>query len=91
MSYGSTSISTTATEIIPANSQRMSVIIYNYGDEKVYVGADNSITPYHGLELDKCSSLSEDNTGTKMYTGAYYGITTVSTASVLYWERTEVR
>jgi hypothetical protein len=87
MAYGYISVGTAATLILDANPQRLSVIIINSGSDRVHIAQDDSITtasPY----LMVNGSLSEDNGGTKMYCGPYYGITTGGDATVYYWERT---
>lgn len=87
MAYGYVSVGTAATLILADNPQRLSLIIINSGSNRVHIAQDASITtasPY----LLQDGSLTEDNGGTKMYCGPFYGITTAGTSVVYYWERT---
>ena len=80
-------ISSTATKIVSANEKRISIIISNLGDQTVYIGKDNTITASEEPFLSKNGSFCEDNSGGRMWKGDIYGITTTSTADMVYWER----
>lgn len=88
MSYATITVdSNTAIEVIPANPQRHSLLIVNMGAGVVYVADNSSVTTATGFALTSGSNLSEDSGGTKLYTGAYFGISNTQ-ATVRYWERT---
>ena len=81
------SVGTAATLIVEANTKRQSIVLVNSGPSVCHIGQTNAVTtddPY--LVLD--GTLEEDNGGTRMYMGPYYGIAPSATASVGYWERT---
>lgn len=87
MAYGYVAVGGSANLILNANPQRLSVIIINGGSDRLHLAQDADLTtaaPY----LMPNGSLAEDNGGTKMYCGPYYGITTGGVAVAYYWERT---
>jgi hypothetical protein len=86
MAYGSVSIGNTATLIVDANSQRLSLIITNSG-ATIYIGQDTSVTAGGCPFIVDGGNLTEDSGGTKMYCGPIYGITASGTSTALYWER----
>ena len=89
MSYGTVSVTTSATLIVNANPRRQSLIITNTdATNKLYIGPDNAITTATGIEIGTGSNLTEDNGGSKVYCGPVYGISN-GTISVRWWERTE--
>jgi hypothetical protein len=73
--------------IVPANTQRLSLIIFNNGSSFIYLGGDSSITTNTGLPLDALNSYYEDSGGQRTYLGDYYAISENSTNDVRYWER----
>jgi hypothetical protein len=87
MSYGSVTVTDTATQIVSQNTKRKRVTLVNTSASvTIYFGPDNSITdsnaiplyPRQGLNLDK---ITED------YLGDIYGITSSGTADIRFWER----
>lgn len=87
MAYGTISVdSNTAIEIVPANTQRLSLLLINMGAGVVYLGDNNSVTTATGLAITSGTNLVEDTGGTKIYCGAYYGIANTA-ATMRYWER----
>lgn len=87
MTYGSVTVSSTATLILAGNMYRHSVIMVNGGVDRVHFGPDASITtacPY----IIPDGSFVEGTEGATVYKGDFYGITTGGTAKIYYWERT---
>ena len=87
MAFNTVTVTTTATEIVAPNTKRLSLIVFNSGDEVVYIGQDNTVTIANGIPLNLDSSLTEESGGTKMYCGPIYGIVGSGTSDVRYWER----
>lgn len=77
----------TATLVIPTNSSRLSLIIFNNGSSFIYLGGDPSITSQTGLPIDSGNSYYEDSGGQRTYLGPYYITSENSTNDVRYWER----
>jgi hypothetical protein len=87
MAYGTISVdSNTAIEIVPANPQRLSLLLVNMGAGVVYLGDNSSVTTATGLAITSGTNLAEDMGGTKLYCGSYFGIANTA-ATVRYWER----
>jgi hypothetical protein len=84
--YGSVSVGNTATLIVDANPQRLSLIITNSG-ATIYIGQDASVTASGCPFIVDGGNLTEDSGGTKMYCGPIYGITASGTSTALFWER----
>ena len=82
----SVTIGTATGIIVSANSLRISVILYNEGGSKVYIGRASGLTTATGLPVTTGGVWTEDSGGQKMYLGPYYGISDVS-SDVRYWER----
>ena len=88
MAYNTVKVTTTATKIVDANSQRQSLIIANDSDvSSVFLGGDSDVTIANGIPLDMGANLTEDSGGTRMYLGPVYGISAVGSIDVRYWER----
>jgi hypothetical protein len=88
MGYGSVTVTSgTAVQVVPANTQRLSLIISNNGNYFTYLGPDSSVTSTTGIAVDSGSSYYEDSGGQRTYLGAYYAIAENSTNKVSYWER----
>jgi hypothetical protein len=88
MAYDFVSVGTTPTLIVEANAQRLSLIIINGGSDVLHFGQDANVTASNCPYLLPNGNLTEDSSGTKLYCGAFYGITTGGTSTVYYWERT---
>ena len=86
MAYGSISIGNTATLIVDANPQRLSLIISNSG-ATIYIGQDASVTASGCPFIVDGGNLTEDSGGTKMYCGPFYAIASSADVNVRYWER----
>lgn len=87
MSYGTVTVSGSATLIVSPNPQRIGLIIVNTGTQVIYLGHDTSVTTANGIPLLVNGTLTEDSGGTKMYCGPYYAITASSTSDIRYDER----
>lgn len=68
---------TTASEIVAANSSRKSVSIYNAGTQIVYLGLTSGVTASNGWPLVPSASLSDD-----VSTDAWYAITASGTGDL---------
>ena len=73
--------------VVPANTQRLSLIIFNNGSSFIYLGGDSSITSSTGLPVDSLTPYYEDSGGQRTYLGDYYATSENSTNDVRYWER----
>lgn len=88
MFFNTVSVGTTPTLIVPANAQRLSLIVVNTSSGTVYLGQDTTVTTSNGIPMLQNQNLTEDSGGTKMYCGPIYGIVASSTSDVRAWERT---
>jgi hypothetical protein len=86
VAFNTITVTNSATEIVGANPQRLSLILTNTGSPTVYIGQDTSVTTSNGVPLKTDGTLTEDSGGTKMYCGPIYGICD-SSSDVRYWER----
>lgn len=82
-------VSNVATLIVPDNTQRLNLILRNNSSVVCYLGQDNTVTPSNGVQLNQNDTLNEDNSGTRGYRGPIWGITSSSTATIVYWERNQ--
>ena len=88
MSFNTVTVTSTATKIVDANTQRQSLIISNAGSVTIYIGPDNTVTTSNGTPLVSGGNLTEDSGGTRMQLGTVYGIVATGTCDCRYWERT---
>ncbi len=91
MSFDSVTVTTTATKIIDANVNRISLILTNISPGTVYIGQDSTVTVSNGVPLSEGDKLTEDNGGTRMYLGQFYAIVAAGTSDIRFWERTVKR
>lgn len=91
MSYGTKTVSDTASKIVSAETNRHSLILVNVGTETVYIGPDSSVTAANGIPLLQDASYEADSGGVKLYMGDIWAITSSGTADLRYWERIEFR
>jgi hypothetical protein len=85
-SYDTVTVGSSATKIVGANPQRISLIIVNTGTPTVFIGQDNSVTTSNGIPLKTDMNLTEDSGGQKVYCGDIWGIC-ASSSDVRWWER----
>lgn len=93
MSYGTITITNTATRVLTANAGRYSLILLNNGSGTCWVGEDSSVTAGTGANagtlLVEQATLTEDSGGHPMYQGDIWAINDTDVASaVSFWERT---
>jgi hypothetical protein len=88
MRQGTVNVTTSPTLILSANGNRESVILYNSSTLSVSIGYDTNIST-NNVAIGPSGTLTEDNSGSKMYLGPYYGITSAGTAVIAVWERTK--
>lgn len=85
--FSSVTVGNTATLILAANENRHSFLISNTSSGTVFIGPTSSVTTANGSPLLENGSLSEDSSGTKLYTSDIYGIVAAGTSDVRVWER----
>lgn len=83
----SVTVTTSATSIIGANTQRQSLIISNTSEGTVFVGQDENVTIANGIPIQQNHILTETNDGTRSYMGPYYGVVETGTSDARVWER----
>lgn len=87
MTYGSVTITSTATLIVEGNCNRKEIIITNYSDDVVvFIGQDENVTTSTGTPFYENQSRGHAR-GFGAYLGPIYGICS-GTADVRYWETT---
>jgi hypothetical protein len=91
MAYNTVTVTTSATLIVSPNTDRLNLILTNFGSTVCYIGQDASVTSSNGVHLNQNDVLTEDNTGTKGYCGPIYAITATGSTDIRYWERTSQR
>jgi hypothetical protein len=83
--WGHVVIGTTPTLIRPENEKRLQILLVNASVQTVYMGTDDSVTiagaANPGTEFFAQSAWDEDK-----YTGALYGVVSLGTAILSYWE-----
>ncbi|PHJ60237.1 hypothetical protein VF14_11635 [Nostoc linckia z18] len=75
------SLSTTASEIIPANTNRKGLTIFNTLNQTVYIDAVTGLTTTNYMVAIPAGGFYELPTN-KIYTGHFYGILASGTGSV---------
>jgi hypothetical protein len=81
--YGQQDVSTTAVEVVAANTDRQSALLQNTGPEAVYVGFDSSVTAANGVEIAAGGTYADET-----YSGALYAITSSGTTDIRFQEVT---
>lgn len=88
MAYGAKTVTTSATLIIAANTNRIAFVIINTDTTNpVYLGMDSSVTTSTGLLLNSGATFQEDSGAKDLYKGDIYGISGGS-IDLRYWEIT---
>lgn len=86
-SYGATSVTTSATNILAANNGRRGFVIANNGSNIVYIGFDSGVLSSNGIQImpqDKFELSGEHST----FKGSVWGITSSGAADVRWWDYT---
>lgn len=83
-SYNTVSVQTSATLILAANNDRRGLIVYNNGNNTMYIGLDAAVTTSTGIPILPQSSFELN--GDKCWRGAVYGIAVTSSDDCRYWE-----
>jgi hypothetical protein len=85
-SYGSVTVTTAATLIVPANPNRKSVTVVNSSDATLmYIGPDSSITTANAQPLYENQTRDQEHIS-ETWQGDIYGIVGSGTADARYWE-----
>lgn len=85
--YGTVTVSSTATLILASNPGRRMFVIYNNGNNIVYVGPDANVTTANGIPILQQSSFTQN--GTRMWMGAWYGITASASSDTRFMDYNE--
>ena len=85
--YNVVTVTSTATLIIAANSNRRGSIVLNLNGPIMYIGPNNLITTANAIPLEAKDIFSNAGDG-EVYKGDIYGITETLNANVRYWEWT---
>lgn len=86
--YGTVTVSTNATLIVPANSNRKGVVITNESTTaKLFIGPDSSITTANCPSIEASGKFTDAGVQDN-FKGDIYGIVAASTNDVRYWEWT---
>ena len=87
MAYNTITVTTTATQIVAANTKRKALTIVNTEEGKiVYIGPDTSITTANAIPLYETQTRDSAKVIAEGYLGPVYGIVAADTADVRYWE-----
>lgn len=84
MQYGTTTITTSATQIIGSSRNRTGWMITNNGTAVIYVGFDTSVTTSNGMPIAEGEKFISN--GDKIWRGAIYGIVGTGTQNVRFQE-----
>lgn len=84
-SYNTITVTTAATQILPANLERRGCLIANTSNQTVYIGMDASVTTSNGLPIAANSTFSNSGPN-EVWKGSIYGIVAGTTADCRFWE-----
>lgn len=83
--YNTVTVTTAATQIVAANTERKGCIIVNTSNQTVFLGMDSSVTTATGLPV--AANASFNNSGTNdAWRGAIFGVVSGTTADCRFWE-----
>lgn len=85
--YNNVTVASTATQILASNPGRRMFVIYNNGTNIVYIAPDSNVTTTTGIPILQQSSFTQN--GSRMWMGAWFGITASSTSDVRYMDYNE--
>lgn len=87
VTYNTVSVGTNATLVLASNPGRRMFVIYNNGANTVFLGPDANVTTGTGIPILPQSSFTQN--GSRMWMGAWYGITSTSTSDTRYIDYSE--
>ena len=87
VTYNTVSVTSAATLILASNPGRRMFVIYNNGSNAVYVGPDAAITSSNATPILPQSSFTQN--GSRMFMGAWYGVTVTGSSDVRYMDYNE--
>jgi hypothetical protein len=85
--YNTVSVGSTPTLILASNPGRRMFVIYNNGSNIIYIGPDANVSSSNGIPITQNSSFTQN--GSRMWMGAWYGITVSSTSDTRYMDYNE--
>lgn len=84
VTYANVSVAGTATLILASNPGRRMFVIYNNGTTTLYIGPDASVSTVNAIPILPQSSFTQN--GSRMWMGAWYGITSSASADIRYMD-----
>jgi hypothetical protein len=80
LNYGNKAVTATAQQVVGSRSQRVSLLLRNYGLTPIFLGDDPNVTTSTGFPLDSDEEMEMDD-----YVGAVYAIS-ATTGDLRYFE-----
>lgn len=77
-------VTTSATEIVAANSKRVGLLVSNATNAEIFVGPTNAVTVVNGLVIAAKGNFGDS--GKFSWKGSMFGIVNSGTADVRFWE-----
>lgn len=77
-------VATSATLILASNNARRGFVIYNNGNNLMYIGFTSGVTSTNGIPIQPQANLELN--GDRCWRGAVFGIAVSSSDDVRYWE-----
>jgi hypothetical protein len=84
VNYSNVTVGNTATLVLASNPGRRMFSVYNNGAVTMYLGPDANVATTTGTPILPQASYTQN--GSRMYMGAWYGITASSTVDVRYMD-----
>jgi len=84
VAYNTVTVTTSATQILASNPGRRMFSIYNNGSNIVYIAPDGNVTTSNGTPILPQASYTQN--GSRMWMGAWYGITSTGSSDVRYMD-----
>ena len=84
-------VNTTATLIVDANPNRISIVFSNNGSPNIYLGPASTVGTAGanaGILLVANGTYAEDAGNKGLYSGPFYAIAGSQSSTLAYWERT---
>jgi len=80
--YDRVSVGATPTVVVPANEDRVWILLRNEGPETVYIGFDDSVDPTNGMPLEPGESVPLP------HSGSIYAVSSGAGSTIKYMEGT---